>query len=96
MGFKTYPVLSPIMADRKYEEGDTIDLDDSQVDELTGYGAIGEAIGVAIVKTKLTAVEAIAMIKAAATVEEIDAILVDDKRATVVAAADARKAELAG
>jgi hypothetical protein len=96
MGLKTYPVLSPIMADRKYEEGDTIDLDDNQVKELTAYGAIGEAIGVASTKVKLKADEAIALIKSAATAEEIDALLVDDKRVSVVAAADARKAELAG
>lgn len=98
MAMKTYPVLSPIAADRKYEIGETIDLEDSQVAELTGYGAIGETIGAAAPQkpAKLKADDAIALIKAAATAEAIDAILGDDQRATVVAAAAARKAELAG
>ena len=94
MSLKTYSVLSPILADRKYEEGETIDLEDNQVKELSRYGAIGKALGDAVVKVKRTAAEAIALIKAAATVEEIDAIVVEDERVSVVAAATARKTEL--
>ena len=94
MSFKTYPVLSPILSDRKYEEGETIDLEDCQVKELQQYGAIGEAISAATVQAKLTANDAIALIKAAITVEEVQAILGDDQRVTVVAAANARTAEL--
>lgn len=41
MPLKSYPVLSPILMQRKYEEGETIDLEDHQVAELTSYGAIG-------------------------------------------------------
>lgn len=98
MSLKTYPVLSPILADRKYNEGETIDLEDSQVAELTGYGAIGEAIGAtsAQVLVKLKADEAITQIKVAESVEAVDSILGDDQRVSVVAAAAARKTELAG
>lgn len=95
MTMKTYPVLSPILADRKYEEGETIDLDENQTKELFFYGAIGEAIGAAA-PAKLKATDAINLIAAAATMEAVDAILIDDQRVSVVAAANARKAELAG
>lgn len=96
MSLKSYPVLSPIMMDRKYEEGDTIDLEDSQVEELTFYQAIGAAIGAATPDAKpLKAAEAIALIQTLTTVEEIDALLVNDSRVSVIAAATARKAELA-
>jgi len=43
---------------------------------------------------KATAAELIDKIKAAATLDEVVAILGDDKRATVLAAAEARQAEL--
>jgi len=43
-----------------------------------------------------TAAEQIERIKAAATLDEVVAILGDDKRATVLAAAEARQVELAG
>ena len=44
---------------------------------------------------KQTAAELIARIKLAATLDEVVAILGDDKRATVLAAAEARNAEIA-
>jgi adenine/guanine phosphoribosyltransferase-like PRPP-binding protein len=95
MVLKSYPVLSPILMDRKYEEGDTIELEDHQTKELFFYRAIGESTGDAASIT-LKATDAIALIKAAVTVEEVDAIVGTDTRATVIAAAVARKAELAG
>jgi hypothetical protein len=95
MSLKTYQVLSPIMADKKYEEGDTIILEDKPALELQSFGAIGESTGDAPIPGKLSASEAIAQITAAATVEAVDAILGDDTRATVVAATAARKAVLA-
>jgi hypothetical protein len=97
MSLKSYPVLSPILMDRRYEEGETIDLEDRQVAELVHYGAIGEAIGTATLpKTTLKAAEAIALIATAQSAEEIDAIVGDDQRVSVTAAAAARKAELVG
>jgi hypothetical protein len=95
MALKLYLVLSPILADKRYEEGDTITLEDKAALELQGLGAIGESSGDAPVPGKLSATDAIAQIKAAATVEEVNAILGDDSRATVVAAATVRTTELA-
>ena len=95
MAPKLYPVLSPITAGKSYKIGDSIPLEDDQVAELTFYGAIGEATGDAPVSGKLKADEAIAQIKVAATIEEIDTIVGSDNRATVIAAATARKSELA-
>lgn len=96
---KTYPVLSPVLYDRRYEIGETIDLDDATATSLKTAGAIGEETGTASTPSTSgkppTAAEQIEKIKAAATEEEVLAIQGDDKRATVVAAAEARKAELA-
>ena len=41
MATKQYLVLSPILADKHYDEGDVIQLEDSQVAELQFYNAIG-------------------------------------------------------
>ena len=45
MAKKEYPVLSPIMGDKRYEAGETIALEDKQAEELAAIGAIGKASG---------------------------------------------------
>lgn len=93
----TYPVLSPIEHDQKcFEPGETIDLDDQAAAALIAAGAIGnEPASGSPVKPK-TATELIALIKEAATIEDLEALVGDDTRTTVVAAVAARKKELGG
>lgn len=96
---QSYPVLSPISSDRIYKIGDTIELEDAAAEELKFYGAIGEATGKAAAPKgdkPSAAAELIEQLKVAATEEDVDTILGADTRATVVAAAAARKTELAG
>ena len=95
-----YPVKSPLKHDgNDYAEGDTVEMKAAAAKELIAIGVLdSEASGgpLAPQPDKLKAEEAIAQIQAAATPEDVDAILGGDQRVTVVAAADARKAELAG
>ena len=92
----TYPVESPIEHNSKrFEPGDTIALDEVTAAPLITAGAIGQA-SVAASAKPAKAEELIALIKQAATVEEVDALLAADKRTTVIAAAEARRTELAG
>ena len=43
MAKKTYPVLRPILSDKRYEPGEEIILEDKDAQELAAIGAIGKA-----------------------------------------------------
>jgi hypothetical protein len=95
MSLRSFPVLSTIQADRRYIEGDTIDLDDATAAELTACGAIGLALGPAVTANpRVRADELVAQIKTATSEAEVNELLGADTRVTVLNAANARKTEL--
>ena len=93
-----YPVLSPVLYDRRYEIGETITLDEATAGPLKQAGAIGEATGAASAgggKTTLNVAQTVELVKAAQADEELDKLAEGETRKGVLDAIAARKAELA-
>ena len=94
MAKKIYPVLSPILADKKYGIGEEIILEEKQAEELAAFGAVGEATGDAPDEKTPNGAETIKIVQAAATIEELDALAEGETRKGVLTAIDARRKEL--
>lgn len=95
---KSYPVLSPVLYDKRYEIGETIDLDETAAAPLLIAGAIGEATGAASTQSSggksLNVAQTVELVKAAQTVEELDKLAEGETRKGVLDAITIRKTEL--
>ncbi len=90
-----YLVIEPLNHDQKeYPPGSEVELTEAQAASLQQTNVVGPAIG-GETSGRATAADLIAQIAAAETVDAVDAILGTDARATVVAAANKRRTELA-
>lgn len=93
-----YLVLSLLIHDNKeYQAGETIELDPAIGDPLVAIGTLGamEETPEVVLTKDLKGDEAIALVKAAATAEDVKALIEGDTRKGVNEAAEARIAELA-
>lgn len=86
----------------RYTIGSEVELTEEEAGPLQTLGVVGEAVqgtqsgGDPGGSTPMKAADLIAQIAAAETVEAVVALLGADTRTTVIAAADKRRAELAG
>ena len=94
MAKKIYTVLSPIMADKTYLEGDEIILDDRQAEELAAYGAVGDPSGDAPDEKIPNVAYTVKLVQAVTTIDELDALAAGETRKGVQAAIEARRKEL--
>lgn len=98
-----YTVKQPLDHDlKRYDIGSEVELTEEEAGPLQVLGVVGEAFqatqpgGDPGGSGPLKAADLIAQISAAETVEAVEALLGADTRTTVIAAADKRRAELAG
>jgi hypothetical protein len=90
-----YLVNEPLNHDQKeFQPGEEVELTDEQAAPLLLVNVVTAANGDAAAAGKVTAAELVVKIKAAATLDEVVALLGDDKRATVLKAAEERTTEL--
>jgi hypothetical protein len=87
---------------KRYDIGSEVELTEEEAGPLQTLGVVGDAVqgaqpgGDPGGSTPMKAADLIALIAVAETNEAVDTLLGADTRTTVIAAADKRRAELAG